>query len=168
MEEEKASKLAYMEYLGLPPDDDDRASYLNKMFGFVFEDKEEENLGEPIEVMYAENIINKESFLNIWYNAWGFCSCGDPIGATKFICSTLKTLEEKGIYTPENSIQNFALFALNTLGLITHKDDIEHSWVTPKGKLILNFLENTNLDNLFKIESEREVQDSREIAILKV
>ena len=81
------------------------------------------------------------------YNELGICGCGLPGEAYERVYEMLVRARnrENLIVVPDNNpacgLEYFMAYTLDDRGFIDHGFNIDHSWITSKGKALIEFIE---------------------------
>ena len=68
------------------------------------------------------------------------CGCGDPNSVYKLIHEVMKDILKNGVKREENAYYYFMIYQLNIMEFLDHGSSIFGSWVTYKGKLLIQAL----------------------------
>ena len=82
------------------------------------------------------------------YNLWHdlkFCGCSSPEGVMEMFRYELRSLDDHDWNFGRNAYELLPLYVLDSAGLTEHGGSIEGSWLTKKGKEVLEVLERSDL-----------------------
>jgi hypothetical protein len=92
---------------------------------------------------YLIDGVSYETAESVLGDVLGFCGCGDPESALEYVAKILQAAKEKKIYERWKELFNsegqgyFVLYTLDNKGVIEHGTSVGSSWLTQKGKELL-------------------------------